>query len=663
LIFTNHHYRDNTCPQCRESFSSRRNCKPDPTFDQLLKAIFGADTSTADDAFLNPPSEALAAAKTIGTDLELLREAQRLLVMKAKNGPTAQQHEYRREMDSTTLTRKHMDAPPPPPTAAVGSGRGNDLRNGNNGQQQQQHQQQNQDYDNNEGLYTRKPQLIDKVNYKRPASAPAHDLANNDVSNADGMKKKIKKNTTLPIVSAAGMGTKGREDTDQGYQHQTTYGDASMNKDLNRNPARSTQVGATPHTNPAATTTTAAAAAALPHFRSPSKGPGRPSTKYFGVRKYHPLGPGTQPWYLAYSQEGGTTSSTVHYIKLGQYSSEEEAARIHDIHTLRSKGIHPKKLSSAGSNLNFPYLSTIYVRLLAHGIAPGATPSEYEAASSKISTAVHGVGAPPGWHPPLEKIENRAGGSRGGGSGAGAGSDKRGADVHTNKKLKFSSAAAASTLLHHQSGYVANGNQPYNNKKVNSKHGNTQILGGDDAAAATFENKVDAAVLRAEELATKFSLSNMLGPSSGRPTAVVIELKPSDGLSLSKTWKMDWMMCPQDTIISEIAAIIAEGINNKGETASKNKISGDNGVMGGGNGDVILKTEEVDITMSGPVSASSVYLNTVNELDASADFMSVYKEIEGSGGLLALTPTMQIRDLILLLADCGEDLVLEYVIQ
>jgi len=654
--FLNYHCRDNTCPQCRESFASRRNCKPDPIFDQLLKSIFGANTTTADDAFLKPPSEALAAAKTIGTDLELLREAQRLsIAMKAGNGSAGQQ-DYGQGM-GMAINKIHVDASAAAlPAGAAAAGGGGDPKNGLKAQQQH--------YDgNNETSNTKNLQLKDKAKYKRPASAPAPGVGN---GGSDGMTKKIKKKKPSQPDSAAGISTAPREDTDQGNQNLKD----SINKD-NMTPTKTNLDAPVTATNLAAAATTAAAAA--PHYRSPSKGPGTPSKKYFGVRKYYPMGPGTQPWYLAYSQEGGNSASTTHYIKLGQFSSEEEAARIHDLHNLRSKGINPKKLSSTGSSLNFPYLSTIYVRLLAHGIAPGATPGEYEGASSKISTAVHGVGAPPGWHPPLKKNENRALSNKGGGGGGGGsrpssasmgskgvgGVNKGGAGMHKNKKQKStpattSAAAPTGVMQNHQGGYIADHNQ--NTTKLTPNHGDTQ------GAGAIFEAKVNVAALRAYELASRFSSSNMLGPLSGRPTAVVIELKPADGLALSKTWKMDWLTCPGDTLISEIATVIAERIN-KGETVSKNKSSNSDGHRGGDGGAVVVKTEEMDVDAPDSVSASSIYLNAVNELDASADFMSVYKEIEGSGGLLALTPTMQIRDLILLLADCGEDLVLEYVIQ
>ncbi|KAL4517316.1 hypothetical protein Ndes2526B_g00537 [Nannochloris sp. 'desiccata'] len=657
---------DNTCPQCRVSFASRRNCKPDPTFDQLLKAIFGADTSITDDAFLKPPSEVLAAAKIIGTDLELLREAQRLSAIKAGNNQATQQ-DYGWDITANRLpdasvahpAAMHVDIDiAAAPVAAAAAAATSGPRNGLNGQQQHD--------DDNEGFIDTNPQLKGKAKYKRPASAPAHGAVNGiGKDGGDGNNKKIKINNTKQLGSAPGMYSEPGEGTDQGY----TFPEDNI--DQEKSTPNATTQGVTTTTTAATTT---AAAAAVPHFRSPSKGPGTPSSKYFGVRKYYPLGPGTQPWYLAYSQEGGTTPSTSHYIKLGQFSSEEEAARIHDVHTLRIKGINPKKLSSSGSNLNFPYLSTIYVRLLAHGIAPGATSSEYEAASSKINTAVHGVGAPPGWHPPLEKNENSASnkgggrgggangsrpptgasiGSGGGGGGGGAGVNKGGAGMHKNKKMKSSSpaaAAAAGVVPNYQGVHVANRNQHYG--ELCQKDGDTQ--GGGDA----LEEEVDVAALRAEELAKQFSFSSMLGPSSGFPTAVVIELKPVDGLSLSYTCKMIWLTCPGDTLISAIAMFIAEGIN----TVTKTQVI-DNYEDDGGGGGAVTKKEEMDIDTSNTVSASSIYLNAVNELDASADFMSVYKEIEGSGGLLALTPTMRIRDLVLLLADCGEDLVLEYSIQ
>jgi hypothetical protein len=457
-------------------------------------------------------------------------------------------------------------------------------------------------------------QLKGKAKYKRPASAPLI----NDGAGGGGVEGNNNNNKKIKMSGGGGEDTQDEED----YYY-------AEDRIMNQNTATTTTTTTTMATTPA-TTTTATAADAVPHFRSPSKGPGAPSTKYYGVRKYYPLGREKPPWYLSYYQEGNTASTT-HYIKLGQFSTEEAAARIHDLHTIRSKGINPKKLSSSGSNLNFPYLSTIYVRLLAHGIAPGATPVEYEAASGKIDAAVLGVGAPPGWYPPLEKEKlTKNKGTRNGNTsrppsgGAHVPGSKGGAGTHKNKKAKASPAAlavAADIVNHNELLY------------------STTDVGGD-------AQLVDVAARRAEELAKRFSSTEMLGPSSGRPTAVVIELKPADGVPGAKTWNMNWITCPADMLISEIAQSIAQGIN-KGETQDQ--------IGGGSDFDNFLKKED-----KGSLSASSIYLNAANELDANADFMAVYKEIDGAGGVLALTPTMQVRDLLLLLADCGEDLVLEY---
>lgn len=60
--------RDNNCPQCRAEFSSRRDCKPDKSFDALLRLLFG-DLAAFEERVLDPSRETVAAAHAVGAAL------------------------------------------------------------------------------------------------------------------------------------------------------------------------------------------------------------------------------------------------------------------------------------------------------------------------------------------------------------------------------------------------------------------------------------------------------------------------------------------------------------------------------------------------------------------------------------------------------------------
>ena len=62
------------------------------------------------------------------------------------------------------------------------------------------------------------------------------------------------------------------------------------------------------------------------------------------------------------------------------------------------------------------------------------------------------------------------------------------------------------------------------------------------------------------------------------------------------------------------------------------------------------------------LAGSNILLHAVNELDADADFAAVYAADTCADGTLALRRHLTVRDLLLVLADCGEDLVLEYTL-
>lgn len=59
---------ENRCPQCRVQFSSKRDCKADPSFDLLLGAMFG-DVMAFEKEVLEPSSEVLKQAKVIGQQI------------------------------------------------------------------------------------------------------------------------------------------------------------------------------------------------------------------------------------------------------------------------------------------------------------------------------------------------------------------------------------------------------------------------------------------------------------------------------------------------------------------------------------------------------------------------------------------------------------------
>lgn len=59
--------RGNNCPQCRVEFSSRRDCRPDPQFDHLLRILFG--DLDAFEEVIAPAASVLERAKAVGLQL------------------------------------------------------------------------------------------------------------------------------------------------------------------------------------------------------------------------------------------------------------------------------------------------------------------------------------------------------------------------------------------------------------------------------------------------------------------------------------------------------------------------------------------------------------------------------------------------------------------
>eukprot|EP00887_Chlorella_sp_A99_P004117 scaffold23.g4117.t1 len=65
---------ENNCPQCRVKFASKRDCKPDPVFDQLVGTLFGDIERFEADA-LEPSPAALERAREVGAGIAQAKEA------------------------------------------------------------------------------------------------------------------------------------------------------------------------------------------------------------------------------------------------------------------------------------------------------------------------------------------------------------------------------------------------------------------------------------------------------------------------------------------------------------------------------------------------------------------------------------------------------------
>lgn len=104
--------------------------------------------------------------------------------------------------------------------------------------------------------------------------------------------------------------------------------------------------------------------------------PGTPSQRFEGVLSH-------EGRWLAFSKDAGGVLTL-----LGYHSTEEDAARVHDVHMLRIHRTPPA--------LNFPYCIDAYRRLISHGLAPSATPAEYESAAPRLAAAVTHMAPSPG---------------------------------------------------------------------------------------------------------------------------------------------------------------------------------------------------------------------------------------------------------------------------
>lgn len=61
--------KSNSCPACRKPLQSRRDCKPDPRFDELLRLLYGSVEDYEEDVLMPLAEEATARGKATGREL------------------------------------------------------------------------------------------------------------------------------------------------------------------------------------------------------------------------------------------------------------------------------------------------------------------------------------------------------------------------------------------------------------------------------------------------------------------------------------------------------------------------------------------------------------------------------------------------------------------
>lgn len=552
----------NTCPQCRESFASRRNCKPDPSFDQLLAAIFGTNTATVDDAFLEPNSEALEAAKAVGSELEVLKEAQRAAAIKA----AAQARAALASGSADGVVHVHSDG-----VVHVHSG------------------PSRSDDDDSGKTYKRHSSIFEE---------------SGTVSEGN-RRKKSRPNSAAGAAKAGGGGAAGSRPGSVGPGRASNGADAGGRRGVDG-----------------------------------ADVPGLSSSNYYGVREY------TGRW-VAYAESPKSAGVGVYgpgHTVLGQFNTEVEAAYIYDVHTLRNKGA-----KASQSVLNFPHLVPVYTRLLANGLAPGATAAEYEAAVQKVTTAVRGLAFPANYKPPSQRHVNQNGGGNASARGPG------------RPPMSRSPSAVAPLGGKGENGGGGGAGAGKKRKGMASQKATREEeqVYDDYFPAEEEEEEEDRDALRAKGLFTEFPSEGMVGPGCVRPSLAMVEIRPASDVPDDHCWHMGWMRCPANATIEWIAEAVAAGHaaaqeweqeqREQQEAEGKKEETG----TGTGTGTAGQVTR---------LTGGNVLLHAVNELDASADFAAVYAADGGEDGALALRRHLTVRDLLLVLADCGEDLVLEYTL-
>ena len=411
-----------------------------------------------------------------------------------------------------------------------------------------------------------------RENGKRPASA----MSNQNTHNGGGKTHKRKKGAFSPKYTHKGGASSSS------YQHD------------------------------AVEPTKNAAKLQLAEASTPPDAPGILSTNFYGVREHA----GKWMAYARHASRGRGIPVT--FTLLGHFNSEEEAAHVHDMHTVRTNKSTSKYKFI---NLNFTYLATMYTQMLADGVTPKGTAAEYEAAVKMIAEAGKAIIAPPGWNPPLKR-------GRGGRppkpssrkkSHAAAAAANAGANPTT-------SAAAASPSLSDGTG------------------GDYNFDGGYGAAVEQAEAEA-AGSLRARELARLFPSLHMIDKSK-RPSCAVIDIRAGDDVNGEHVLTLRSLTCPADTTIEWLEVEVAAGITFQRQQRLLASVNESN--LG-------LKIE------FSPVKPVRVQLMVSNELDAGVDFTAVYADVGGAEGM-TLRPHLTVRELMLMLADCGEDLILEYTV-
>ena len=378
--------------------------------------------------------------------------------------------------------------------------------------------------------------------------------------------------------------------------------------------------------------------------------PGIASSNFYGVREH------SGRW-IAHTQEQGVKfGAGVHTILAQFLKTEFEAAYVYDIHTYRTR------TGSKAQLLNFPHLIPVYTRLLANGLAPSASSGEYEASVGKITAAVQGIALPPGYKPPLQRLTN------------GDGMEKLQNGFKRGGSAQFGRSVSQAFYKDQQQGEVSFRSGSGRPRKVaagddfvsgrGAGAGAGQQRGGRDSDhdedMEDSEQLEDRYALRAKELASHYPSIGMLGPESRRPTLAMVEIKPASEVPDQHCWHMGWMRCPANATVEWIAEAVAAGHAAAQEWELEQQSDGGNhksAAHGGGGSATGGGTQEV-IKLAG----SNILLHAVNELDADADFAAVYAADTCADGTLALRRHLTVRDLLLVLADCGEDLVLEYTL-
>jgi len=121
------------------------------------------------------------------------------------------------------------------------------------------------------------------------------------------------------------------------------------------------------------------------------------------------------------------------------------------------------------------------------------------------------------------------------------------------------------------------------------------------------------------------------------PAAVFVRLVPREGASPHGVWRMRYLACPADTTLAQVKRAIAAGLGEQWAAGHAARAA---------------------------ITSEGIFLDAASELDAKADFSLLYGDPEGLGGMGEpfLRDELTLRMLCLLLANCGEDLKLEYLV-